>query len=96
MAAWVDAATLSAAIVRQAALDPVVRRWTDGWGREWQVTLEMTRRSSARAEDGLSLYLRFIGYGGEQYHADVPASTRLGELTRSDLARLLKDAGGSS
>lgn len=95
MASWADAAALSDAVVLQAALDPVVRRWTDGWSREWEVTLEMTRRSSGGAEDGLSLHVRFVGQG-EQYHADVPASARLGKFTRGDLARLLKDAGGSA
>lgn len=95
MGSWVDAGSLSDAVIRQAALDPVTRRWQDGWGREWEVTVEMGRRSSAGAQHDLYLYLRFSGRG-EQYHADVPAGTRLGNLTRGDLARLLKAAGGSA
>ena len=93
MRTWIQAAVLSGDVVRGAALDPLTRRWSDGWGRRWEITIELGSRYSTGGER--ETYLRFSRMG-ERYHADIPADLRLGELTRGDLARLLKVAGGGA
>lgn len=86
MKTWTPDVALSDDRVRELALQPVERVWMDADGLLWSLKLEF--RSDPRREAGGEIQLLFV-CGPVRRMAQVPADTKLGELSHFDLMRLL-------
>ena len=87
---WIPEGELSVARATELALDPVERLWLDADGILWSIRTDFPA-GWARAEEDDARTIRLIfRYHGLQKVFPVPADTRLGELTHSELTRLLR------
>jgi hypothetical protein len=92
MRTWVEGVEITDSVAHDLALDPPLRRWKDGWGRLWELTVEnaVAAKDAAAGEERV-LQVRFKS-GFADLRAVVPGSTRLGDLTRDELSKLLDEA----
>lgn len=95
MRTWVEGSEVTDDIARDLALDPPMRRWKDTWGRVWELTLEnAVADRNAPPDKRRVLQVRFKS-GFADHRIVVPGTTRLGDLTRDELAKLLDQAVAS-
>ena len=93
MRTWIEGPDLSDDLALEAAREPVVRKWLDGWDRMWEVSLDLPPAPRDELRRPGTTFLRFAR-GGERYYAASSADVQIGVLTREELGRRLREAGG--
>jgi hypothetical protein len=97
MVTWLPGDEVTEAIAEEAGRDPLHRTWVDSVGLVWQISLEQVKPwrvgadSLASEEESGSVALVFAR-GWSKRAALVPGETRLGDLTRGELARMFEEA----
>lgn len=93
MIAYCRRATVTTEVVAAHARDPLFRNWMDAEGRCWRMRLETPAPIYARGFSGVELGREAVwivfGEGRSRRFAWIPRCLALGELSSSEILRLL-------
>jgi hypothetical protein len=98
MRSWTPEMELTDDEARELALDALERVWADVDGLKWRLSIELPSDWRYRGQsegDDASLWLIFKR-GGVRRMVAIPASSRIGDLTHTELLSLLDLASRSS
>lgn len=100
MRSWINGKRPTEQTLREHILDPLERRWKDGSGRLWMLSMEIPRewRRSARAYAPVEKGRRWLLFrsGRVTRVAVVPEGRGVAEFGDDELLRLLDEAAGGA